>query len=146
MVDEDLKDGPISFSYLMGLLYLEAYLSSSYAFLFGRWGQGGGLNELMVPSSQLALASKFADHMIKPMTWKLSRKWDVTQKVSGWSSSSKDSRHIQKWLRTSKFAPKEEGRYVFTKAYDSGYFLFSKLSSKDLLLPINAKWLTCSHI
>ena len=50
--------------------------------------------------------------------------------------------HVKKNLpRSSKFAPKWEGPYIIRKAYDSGYYYFTKEDGTILIDPINGKWL-----
>ena len=43
----------------------------------------------------------------------------------------------------SKFAPKWEGSLVIREAYQSGYYRLTQMDSKDLMDPINGKWLKC---
>ena len=43
--------------------------------------------------------------------------------------------------RPSKFSPKWEGPFVVTKAHVSGYYRLAQMNGKDLMDPINNKWL-----
>ena len=43
--------------------------------------------------------------------------------------------------RPSKFAPKWEGPLVIRKVHPSGYYRLAQMGGKDLLDPINRKWL-----
>ena len=40
-----------------------------------------------------------------------------------------------------KFAPKWEGPLVVREAYLSGYYCLAQMDGKDLMDPINGKWL-----
>ena len=42
----------------------------------------------------------------------------------------------------SKFSPKWEGPLVIRKAHASGYYRLAQMDGKDLMDPINGKWLT----
>ena len=41
----------------------------------------------------------------------------------------------------SKFAPKWEGLFVIRKAHQSGYYCLTQMDDRDLMDPINGKWL-----
>ena len=41
----------------------------------------------------------------------------------------------------SKFAPKWEGPFVIREAHQSGYYCLTQMDGKDLMDPINGKWL-----
>ena len=41
----------------------------------------------------------------------------------------------------SKFAPKWEGPFVIREARQSGYYRLTQMDGKDLMDPINGKWL-----
>ena len=41
----------------------------------------------------------------------------------------------------SKFAPKWEGPFVIREAHPSGYYHLAQIDGKDLMDPINRKWL-----
>ena len=41
----------------------------------------------------------------------------------------------------SKFAPKWEGLLVIREAHPSGYYRLAQMDGKDLMDPINGKWL-----
>ena len=43
--------------------------------------------------------------------------------------------------RPSKFAPKWEGPFVIREAHPSGYYRLVQMDGKDLMDPINGKWL-----
>ncbi|XP_075665286.1 uncharacterized protein LOC142634939 [Castanea sativa] len=43
--------------------------------------------------------------------------------------------------RPSKFAPKWEGLFVIREAYLTGYYRLTQTNGKDLMDPINGKWL-----
>lgn len=43
--------------------------------------------------------------------------------------------------RPSKFAPKWEGPFVIREAHPSGYYHLAQMDGKDLIDPINGKWL-----
>ena len=45
----------------------------------------------------------------------------------------------------SKFAPKWEGPLVIREAHSSGYYRLTQMDSKDLMDPINGKWLKCYY-
>ena len=45
----------------------------------------------------------------------------------------------------SKFAPKWEGPLVIREAHPSGYYRLAQMDGKDLLDPINGKWLECYY-
>ena len=50
--------------------------------------------------------------------------------------------HVRKGLaRPSKFSPKWEGPFVIRKANASGYYRLAQRDKKDLVDPINGKWL-----
>ena len=41
----------------------------------------------------------------------------------------------------SKFAPKWEGPFVIRETHPSGYYRLAQMDGKDLMDPINGKWL-----
>ena len=43
--------------------------------------------------------------------------------------------------RPSKFTPKWEGPFVVREAHVSGYYHLAQMDEKDLMDPINDKWL-----
>ena len=43
--------------------------------------------------------------------------------------------------RPSKFAPKWEGSLVIREAHPSGYYRLAQMDGKNLMDPINGKWL-----
>ena len=43
--------------------------------------------------------------------------------------------------RPSKFAPKWEGPFVIREAHQSGYYRLTQMDGRDLMDPINGKWL-----
>ena len=43
--------------------------------------------------------------------------------------------------RPSKFAPKYEGPFVIRETQPSGYYCLAQMDGKDLMDPINGKWL-----
>ena len=46
----------------------------------------------------------------------------------------------------SKFAPKWEGPLVIREAHPSGYYHLTQMDGKDLMDPINGKWLKCYYV
>jgi len=44
-----------------------------------------------------------------------------------------------------KFAPKWQGPLVIRKAHPSGYYRLTQMDGKDLMNPINGKWLKCYY-
>lgn len=119
--------------------------------------------EILVSSAQLALASKFDDlrerihdvDAIEERRWKAEQKWLAYQKRISIAYNKrvkarplkvsdlvlKATGHIQKGSSASKFSPKWEGPYIIREAYNSGYFLISRLDWEGYLAPINGKWL-----
>ena len=50
--------------------------------------------------------------------------------------------HVRRGMaRPSKFSPKWEGPLVIREAHESGYYHLAQMDSKDLMDPINGKWL-----
>ncbi|XP_026433565.1 uncharacterized protein LOC113331005 [Papaver somniferum] len=53
----------------------------------------------------------------------------------------KTAKHIHQDMSAPKFSPKWEGKYVVTKAYNSGYYKIIKEDGGKLEAVINGKWL-----
>ena len=54
--------------------------------------------------------------------------------------------HIRRGMAgQSKFSPKWKGPLVIRKAHTSGYYRFAQMDGKDLMDPINGKWLKCYY-
>ena len=52
------------------------------------------------------------------------------------------SNHVQRGLvGPSKFSPKWEGPFMLREANASGYYRLAQMDGKDLMDPINGKWL-----
>ena len=52
------------------------------------------------------------------------------------------AKHVRRGLASpSKFSPKWEGPFVVTEAHVSGYYRLAQMNGKDLMDPINGKWL-----
>jgi len=50
--------------------------------------------------------------------------------------------HIKQGMTgSSKFSPKWEGPFVVREAHASGYYHLAQMDGKDLMDPINGKWL-----
>ena len=47
--------------------------------------------------------------------------------------------------RPSKFSPKWEGPLVIREVHTSGYYRLAQTDGKDLMDPINGKWLKCYY-
>ena len=45
----------------------------------------------------------------------------------------------------SKFAPKWEGPPVIREAHQNGYYCLTQMDGRDLMDPINGKWLKCYY-
>ena len=45
----------------------------------------------------------------------------------------------------SKFATKWEGPFVIREAHQSGYYRLTQMDGRDLMDPINGKWLKCYY-
>ena len=45
----------------------------------------------------------------------------------------------------SKFSPKWEGPFVVREAHASEYYRLAQMNGKDLMDPINSKWLKCYY-
>ena len=45
----------------------------------------------------------------------------------------------------SKFAPKWEGPLVIREAHQNGYYRLTQMDGRDLMDPINGKWLKCYY-
>ena len=45
----------------------------------------------------------------------------------------------------SKFSPKWEGPLIIREAHASGYYCLAQTDGKDLMDPINGKWLKCYY-
>ena len=45
----------------------------------------------------------------------------------------------------SKFSPKWEGPLIIREAHASGYYRLAQTDGKDLMDPINGKWLKCYY-
>ena len=55
--------------------------------------------------------------------------------------------HVRRGLaRSSKFSPKLEGLFVVREANVSGYYHLAQMDGKDLMDPINGKWLKCYYM
>ena len=48
--------------------------------------------------------------------------------------------------RPSKFAPKWEGSLVIREVHQSGYYRLTQIDGRDLMDPINGKWLKCYFV
>ena len=46
---------------------------------------------------------------------------------------------------SSKFAPKWEGPLVIREAHQSRYYRLTQMDGRDLMDPINGKWLKCYY-
>ena len=54
----------------------------------------------------------------------------------------KAANHVKRGMaRPSKFSPKWEGPLVIREAHSSGYYRLAQMDGKDLMDPINGKWL-----
>ena len=50
--------------------------------------------------------------------------------------------HVKRGMaRPSKFSPKWEGPFVVKEAHASSYYCLAQMDGKDLMDPINGKWL-----
>ena len=58
----------------------------------------------------------------------------------------KVANHIKRGMaRPSKFSPKWEGLLVIKETHVSGYYHLAQMDGKDLMDPINGKWLKCYY-